>query len=245
MEPERVELKININADGVRRAKKHLGLEDRDATRATIWFCDQPRRDAGTLHFEMADRHVIIRLRHKHGADSDATIKYRRRPPFHLPDGWSPPTTAGFKVEGDWTVSAQTVAASLDSTVAGGAIDEAGFAGPPLARCLFSDEQRRFVTALLAPSPLDLAALRPLGPVHALRWEEAPRKDLGNELGAEQWTADGLEFLELSVRVKFANAEKWLRTFTEWARDERLDVASIGTTKTQAVLEHFARRLAP
>jgi hypothetical protein len=246
MEPERVELKVNIDADGVRRAKKHLGLEDGDATRATIWFCDRPGRDADALHFDLADRGVIVRLRHKHGADSDATIKYRRKPPFHLPDGWSPATTPDFKVEGDWTVSAQNVAASLDSTVAGAAIDQAGFAGPPLAPCLFSDDQRRFAAALLAPSRLDLHTLRPLGPIHALRWEETPRKDLGNELGAEQWkAADGLEFLELSIRVKSANAQKWLRRFTEWARDERLDIASTGTTKTQAVLEHFARRLVP
>ena len=72
-----------------------------------------------------------------------------------------------------------------------------------------------------------------------------PRKDLGKELGAEHWKADGLEFLELSIRVKFANAEKWLRKFAAWATDEGLDIASVGTTKTQAVLEHFAQRLAP
>ena len=156
MEPERVELKININVDGVRRAKKHLGLADGDATRATIWFGDRPGRDAHALHFDLADRDVIVRLRHNHGADSDATIKYRREPPLQLSDGWSPATTTDFKVEGDWTVSAQNVAASLSSTVAGAAIDEAGFAGPPMAPGLSSDDQRRFAAALLAPSTLDV-----------------------------------------------------------------------------------------
>jgi hypothetical protein len=136
------------------------------------------------------------------------------------------------------------VAASLVSTVAGATIDEAGTTGPPLASGLFTDDQRRFAAALLAPRAVDLAALRPLGPIHARRWEEAPRKDLDNELGAEQWDADGLEFLELSIRVRFENAEEWLRRFVEWASDKDLNIASVGTTKTQAVLEHFAQRLA-
>ena len=43
------------------------------------------------------------------------------------------------------------VAASLDSTVAGATIDEAGRTGPPLPGSLFSDDQRRFVTDLVAP----------------------------------------------------------------------------------------------
>jgi hypothetical protein len=245
MDPERVEIKISINAKGARRAKKRLGLDNADAARATIWFCDQPSRDAGRPRFEMADRDVIIRLRHKRGAESDTTIKYRREPPFDLPEGWAPAAVADFKVEGDWTVSGQTIAASLDSTVAGAAIDAAGTSGPPLPQNLFSDEQRRFAAALVAPHPVDLGALRPLGPIHAWRWEETPRDDLGNELGAEQWKADNLEFLELSIRVKFANAEEWRRKFAAWATDHDLDIASIGTTKTKAVLQHFAGRFAP
>jgi hypothetical protein len=245
MDPERVELKINIDSDGVRRAKKQLGLMDADARRATIWFCDRPRRDADGLHFELAGRDVIVRLRHKHGDDSDSTIKYRREPPLDLPEGWSTSRGTDLKVEGDWTVSGRRVAASLTTTVPGSVIDEAGAAGPPLRNKLFSDDQRRFAAALLAPSTCALAELRPLGPIHALRWEEAPRRKLGNELGAEQWKADGLEFLELSIRVKFANAERWLRSFTQWALDEGLDIAAVGTTKTQVVLEHFARRLSP
>jgi hypothetical protein len=246
MDPERVELKVSISADGVRRAKKRLRLNDTEAGRATIWFCDQPGRDDGGLRFELADRDVIVRLRHKRDADSDTTIKYRREPPFDLPVGWPPAATVDFKVEGDWTVRGRKVSASLDSTVAGVIVDDAGASGPPLPRSLFSDDQRRFAAALLVPPrAVDLGALTPLGPIHAWRWEETPRKDLGKELGAEHWKADGLEFLELSIRVKFANAEKWLRKFATWATDKGLDIASVGTTKTQAVLEHFAQRLAP
>ncbi len=243
MDPEQVELKLNVNARGVLRAKQHLGLDDADATHATIWFCDVPRRQANTLHFALSDRGVIVRLRHKEGGDSDSTVKYRREAPLHLPAGWSPRTTDDLKVEGDWTTSAQTVAASLTAEISGATIDAAGSDGPPLDRRLFSADQRRFAADLLGPTPVELADLQPLGPVSALRWEETSRDDLGNELGAEQWTAGDLQFLELSIRVKFGKAEKWLRRFTEWAADERLDVAATGSTKTKAVLEHFARQL--
>ena len=67
------------------------------------------------------------------------------------------------------------------------------------------------------------------------------RDDLGNELGAEHWDAGGLEFLELSIRVKAANAETWLNRFGAWATDHELP-RSTGATKTQAVLEHVAAR---
>jgi hypothetical protein len=187
-----------------------------------------------------------VTARRKHGDDdSDTTIKYRREAPLVLPAGWDPETTPDFKVEGDWTIRSRTVAASLDSTVAGATIDEAGRAGPPLPSSLFSDDQRRFVTDLIAPRSVDLAALRPLGPIDAWRWEEAPRRDLDNEVSAERWRFDGQEFLELSIRVRFENADEWLNTFAAWATDGGLDIASIGTTKTQAVLEHFAGGLAP
>ena len=153
--------------------------------------------------------------------------------------------TPDSKVEGDWTIRNRTVAASLGSTVVAATIDEAGRSGPPLPSGLFSDDQRRFVTDLIAPRSVDLAALRPLGPIDAWRWEEAPRRDLDNEVGAERSRFDGLEFRELSIRVRFENADEWLNRFAAWATDGGLDIASIGTTKTQAVLEHFASRLAP
>lgn len=245
MDPERVELKLSIAGGASKRAKKRLDLDDDRAARATIWFCDRPRWDGDGVHFDLFDRGVIVRLRHKRGDDSDTTVKYRRKPPFDLPPGWQPEPTSDFKIEGDWTTHGRTVAASLDSTVGGKAIDKAGATGPPLPSGLFSDDQRRFAAALLAPRPVDLATLRPLGPIRARRWEESPRDDLGNELGAEQWDADGLEFLELSIRVKFENAEEWLTRFTTWASDTNLDVSSVATTKTQAVLEHFAQHLAP
>jgi hypothetical protein len=243
VEPARVELKLSIGGAGAEEARKRVGLRKRDATEATIWFCDQPRREAGGVHFELFDRGVIVRLRHKDGGDSDTTLKYRRTAPLRLPAGWGPEALPGIRVEGDWTLRSRSVAASLDVSVPGRIIDEAGAAGPPLPGTLFSADQRRFAAALLGDRPVDLDGLRPLGPIRARRWEEAPRDDLGNELGAEHWEADGLEFLELSIRVRFENAGHWLRRFADWAAHAELDVRSGGPTKTQAVLEHFAQRL--
>ncbi len=85
MDPERVELKISLGAEGARKAKELLGFEDRDASRATIWFCDLPRDEGDAVHFELFDRGVIVRLRRRHGDDSDTTIKYRRSAPLILP----------------------------------------------------------------------------------------------------------------------------------------------------------------
>jgi hypothetical protein len=246
VDPKRVELKLSIGADGPEEATEWLGLKDSEAARATIWFCDQVASGGDGVRFELFDRGVIVRLRRKHGDDdSNTTIKYRREAPLVLPPGWDPEATPDFKVEGDWTIRSRMVAASLDSTVAGATIDEAGRAGPPLPRSLFSDDQRRFVTDLIAPRSVDLAALRPLGPIDAWRWEEAPRRDLDKKVGAERWKFDGREFLELSTRVRFENGDEWLNRFATWATDGGLNIASVGTTKTQAVLEHFAGRLGP
>jgi hypothetical protein len=245
VDPQRVELKLSIGAGDVKKAKKWLGLKDGEATQATIWFCDQPRSDGDGDHFDLFDRGVIVRLRRKYGDDSNTTIKYRREAPFVLPPGWDPEVTPDFKVEGDWTIQSRKVAASLDSTVADATIDEAGRNGPPLPSGLFSHDQRQFVADLVAPHAVDLAALRPLGPIDAQRWEEAPRKDLNDKVGAERWRYDGLEFLELSIRVRFENAEEWLSRFADWATDGGINVTSLDKTKTQAVLEHFAQRLAP
>ncbi|HKY16703.1 MAG TPA: hypothetical protein VJM33_17390 [Microthrixaceae bacterium] len=108
---------------------------------------------------------------------------------------------------------------------------------------MFSDEQRAFADAVGGGAGVDLDSLRPLGPVHALRWEESMNDSLELELGAEQWIADDLLFLELSIRAKFNKAEQLQRRFGEWAADEELGVAASATTKTQAILEHFAGRL--
>jgi hypothetical protein len=243
VEPKRVELKISIRAKRVKDAREQLGLKDSGATSADIWFCDRALGGGG---FELFDRGLIVRLRSKDGPDSDTTIKYRRPQPLELPAGWADVEThPDYKIEGDWTAKNHQVSASLDSTVVGTMIDAAVASGPPLTKGLFSADQRAFAKALIAPGQVSLPSLQPLGPIHALRWEEAPRADLGEELGAEQWTAGELVFLELSMRVKFANAQEWQDKFKSWAIKKRFGVASMGTTKTQAVLEYFAKQLPP
>ena len=245
VEPKRVELKISIRAKHVKDARHNLELNDNDATTATIWFCDRP---LGGHHagFELFDRGLIVRLRSKGGDDSDTTVKYRRPQPLELPSGWDDvEARPNFKIEGDWTGKNRQVSASLDSTVDEKVIDDAVADRPPLSQQLFSADQRAFANALTAPDKVSLTSLRPLGPIHALRWQEAPREDLDEELGAEQWTAGDLVFLELSIRVNFDEAQKWQDKFKFWAMKKGFGASSMGTTKTQAVLEYFADRLPP
>jgi hypothetical protein len=238
--PVSTELKLSIAGADAREARKRLGLRKSKAKRAAIWFCDRDRQTADGVRFDLFDRGVIVRLRHKRGRgqDSDTTVKYRREAPLLLPDGWDPRGTPTVKIEGDSTVHNRTV--SVDASVSGRTIDRAGNKGRPLA-ALFSGDQRRFAAAVLAPRPCDLTALRTLGPIDARRWQ-VPGRDLGIDLAAEQWRTGDLEFLELSVRVPSDDAERWMRRLTEWATEEQLDVGSLGVTKTQAVLEHLAPR---
>lgn len=238
--PTKVELKISVRADDVARARRRLDLTDDGSTTASIWFCDQPEVDGTHVRLKLFERDVIVRFRHKHDDDSDTTIKLRRPEPLRLPNGWR--DKKDLKVEGDWSGKRQ-VSASLVSTVDGALIDEAGADRPPLSDQLFSRDQRQFVTAILRRRSVELTSLRPLGPIDARRWEESARADLEEEVGAEQWVVDDQVFLELSMRVKYENAEKWQRRFNDWAGDLGLDVGAVRTTKTQAVLEHFARRL--
>lgn len=239
-DPARTELKLSIAGADARRARKRLGLRKRDAERATIWFCDEARRTADGVHFDLFDRGVIVRLRHKRGRgqDSDTTVKFRREAPLVLPDGWDPEGVPDVKIEGDWTAHSRSVGVSVDASASGRAIDRAGDAGRPHAR-LFSADQRRFAAAVLAPGPSDLTALRTLGPIDARRWD-APRRGLGIDVVAEQWRTGDLEFLELSVRVPTDEAEDWMRRLSEWAAEAGLAVQERGKTKTAAVLEYLA-----
>jgi hypothetical protein len=239
-DPARTELKLSIAGANAHRARKRLGLRKRDAERTTIWFCDRARRTADGIRFDLFDRGVIVRLRHKRGRgqDSDTTVKFRREAPLVLPDGWDPQGVPAAKIEGDWTLHSRSVAVSLDSSAPGRAIDRAGDAGRPHAR-LFSGDQHRFAAAVLAPRPCDLTALRTLGPIDARRWD-VPRRGLGIDVVAEQWKTGDLEFLELSVRVPTDEAEDWMRRLSEWAAEAGLAVQARGKAKTAAVLQYLA-----
>jgi hypothetical protein len=241
--PNKVELKISLTAGDVSAARQELGLLDDGATTASIWFCEQVARSIRRM--PLSERGVIVRVRDK-GADSDTTVKYRRPDPIQLPTGWDDPDGhPDYKIEGDWTGANHQVSASLDSTVTSAVVAKAMTGGSPLDSALFSADQRAFANALLPPSGLTLTSLHPLGPIHALRWNEEVKPGFDDPIGAEQWTADDLVFLELSIRVKYAHAKERQQAFLEWATTKHLKVDAVGSTKTQAILEHFATRRTP
>src|SRR6478735_5509524 len=103
-DPGRVEIKLTIGAADVAPARELLGWTDERAGRADIWFCDRITGTGKDRELDLFDRHLIVRLRHKFGKDSDTTVKYRGRQPFHLPAGWRDPIDdRQYKIEGDWT----------------------------------------------------------------------------------------------------------------------------------------------
>jgi hypothetical protein len=238
-DPKRVEIKLNVGKEHVADARALLGLTDETATRAAIWFCDRVVDGAGEPRLALTRDDLIVRVRRKEGADSDTTVKLRRPAPLRLPHGWKDADApAELKIEGDWAGTSRNVSASLDSSVTAEAIDDALQDAPPVDGSLFSDDQHAFAAAVLGGDEDAVRDLRPFGPIQALRWQEAMRDDFGREVGAEQWVADDLVFLELSIRAKFDAAERWQERFVSWA-STRVEVAPVGITKTQAVLEHF------
>jgi hypothetical protein len=245
-DPGRVEIKLSIGADDVAPARELLGWTDARAARADIWFCDRITGTGKDRALDLFDRHLIVRLRHKFGKDSDTTLKYRGKPPLDLPSEWrSSDDDRHYKIEGDWTGKSQLVSASLDSTVSGHDITSSVGHGSLSVDDLFSADQKAFAGEVGDGAGIEWKSLQPLGPIHALRWEEEDRDDLDHALGGEQWIAGDLLFLELSVRVKFAKAQEWQERFTDWAGEKALGVSAVATTKTEAVLHHFADRLEP
>jgi hypothetical protein len=212
----------------------------------------QPRRRSGSATVLSSaipgvsicsERGLIVRLRSKDRDDSDTTVKYRRPEPIDLPAGWREPDAhPNYKIEGDWTGDNHQVSASLDSTLAHTVIDDAVTKGTPLERQLFSADQRRFASAIAAPYKVNLCVTKRSRPDPGVAVAGTSRPDLGEELGAEQWIADDLIFLELSIRVKYGDGKARQHRFADWAKHQGVARSALATTKTQAVLEHFAKR---
>jgi len=241
---ELVEIKLSIGEDDVAPARARLGWADDTAVGGDIWFCDViSGKDAdGNATLELFDRNLIVRLRHwfHDDGESDCTVKFRGTPPLQLPTAWAEPDDDhGYKIEGDWTGESRKESASLKQKVAGHDITSSVAHGKPLANGLFSDRQRQLAEAL---GGIRWKELEPLGPIHALRWDAERHDGLGAKLAGEQWIAGDLRFLELSIRVKEDEALEWQGRFTDWADHEKLGASAVGTTKTEAVLHHFASR---
>jgi hypothetical protein len=114
-------------------------------------------------------------------------------------------------------------------------------AGSKALPSLFSADQKRFLKDC-AGIRVNLSMLTLLGPVTAWHWKpiqiRAPDPKL--ELQAERWTVDHtLDFLELSTRVKPADAEAAKSAFDDLIRRRGFPLDADQENKTQRVLTYL------
>ena len=112
----------------------------------------------------------------------------------------------------------------------------------PAGTALFSADQRSFV-ATCAGAPFETFALRPFGPVPARKRELTDYKGFPFELCVEAWTLKDGEFIELSCKVKRADAQRAKDEFKRLLDKLDLDPAAKQVSKTERVLTQFGARL--
>jgi hypothetical protein len=237
---QNVEIKVTIGAAHAAEAARTLGLRQGDAEPRDIWFCEYRNGAGGPAALPLLGQGIILRVRRKRGGADDSTMKVRRREDEPLLSSWRRELVREeeFRVEGDWVGSRHMVSASLVAELPDGDIGEVA-TGRRTVASLFTAAQEEVLRAA-SPLPIDLRALDPLGPVSARKWE--PRRHLfEHEFAAEDWQADELRFLELSIRVPRSIAEAAQGTFEQQIHDLGLDVDEVQETKTRLILEHFAR----
>jgi hypothetical protein len=235
-----VELKVNVAGEHALQTLRALGLAAGDAKDRLIWFSEHLAGIEGRDALPLFHRTVIVRVRRKPRRDEgDVTIKLRG-PRLELPERWAKPDKGAgwtFKIEGDWTGAQHTIAASLTTDFDHDA-DASGRA--PLLAEVVVPRQLAFLHGSLAV-PIDLAALRPLGPIRARTWQ-ATDVGFAAAVAAEEWRAGALHILELSLRVDAADAEASQRAFGRFLRQRAVSVARLGQTKTALALHHLAGR---
>ena len=229
--PEKVEIKANVSDEDAESAAEAVGLRPRAAERRSIWFAESGiGLDAGRLALDA--RGIIIRLRKVIDGPDDCTVKLRGPQAPALSRYWA----ERFEIEGDWSGEKHLFSASLVAEVPAGRVDRAAESSD--LSPVFDEDQRRYLEQECRP-PIDLADLRPLGPIAALKWKSVriPGRD---DLHAEQWELAGLRFLEFSIRVDWSDRKKSQDTFQKVLRDKGIRLDRVQAPKTARVLRRLA-----
>jgi hypothetical protein len=237
-----IEIKMNVSGSDVELAKKKVGLRDRDAKDRDIWFYEHVHGIGGRRALPLLNQHLIVRVRRSPKGPGDVTIKVRAED-LVLPDAFSAPEEGDgwkFKIEGDWAGDRRTAAASLGSDFDA---DHGGRSGAaPQLGDIVIDRQLDFLYQA-AELPVDVRALRGLGPISAQSWSPSDRgftlNGVDHEIAAERWHAGDLTFLELSLRVAAAEATEIQTAFVAFARDRGVPIGADQENKTRLMLRHL------
>ena len=191
-----VEIKVSLGNRHVARALEVLDLGGNGEPRR-IGFIED-----ATVGVELPLFHqgVVLRVRQVEDGDDDATVKLRPCRRSQLAESWlGAEKGEGWKlrVEQDWAGSRRALAVSCVAELPPQRIAAAWDGKEPVGR-LFNGGQWRFLSDC-AGMPINLDALTLLPPIEATRWEEVRVGDV-EDVVAERWTVDTLDFLELSIK---------------------------------------------
>ncbi|MEP7270209.1 MAG: hypothetical protein ABI882_01835, partial [Acidobacteriota bacterium] len=209
---EAVEIKVTMRPDQELQALRALKLDEDSAEIRIIFFYDTPK-------LTLFKAGIVLRARLVKGDADDTTVKIRPVIPQAVGEGWK--RVAGFKVEADRTGERVVCSASLTQMRKRSEIDAAAEGRRSIEK-LFSKDQMRLVAESSA-KPIDFAALQVMGPIRVLCWTTV-HKGFKHKLTSEEWRLpDGEDLLEVSIKVKPADAAKAQEEFENHLRGLGLD----------------------
>jgi hypothetical protein len=225
-----VELKVSVPDIDRRSVVAAFGMDPLDAQIRQVAFFD-------TVDLAL-DRHgLVVRVRRVQGKAGDAVIKLRPVEPERLSQSLR--AMNGFGVEVDALPGGFVCSASMKATVEAEAAKDLLGGGGSLPGVL-SQEQHDFYAAF-APSGIELADLRLLGPITVFKLKFRPR-DFDRRLVAELWLyPDGSRILELSTKAKPAEALDVAEATRAMLAANGVDLSAAQQTKTKNALEFFVR----
>jgi hypothetical protein len=227
---EAVEIKVTIRPDQELQGLRALKLDEDSAEVRVIYFYD-------TRKLDLFKAGVVFRTRLVRGDADDSTVKIRPVTPGKIPGNWS--KTKGFKIEADRTGNRVVCSASLTERRKRSEIDEVA-EGKRSIEKLFSKNQLQLVGDLYS-KPVNFKLLRSMGPIRVLCWTIV-HKGFPYKLTSEEWRLpDGEDLLEVSIKVKPAEAAKAQKAFEGHLRELGLDAHGAQETKTRTALEYFSR----
>ncbi|MEV6976635.1 hypothetical protein [Kitasatospora sp. NPDC093806] len=204
-----VEIKVNVDGK-VSDALTALGITQGGAgsQKRLIWFAER-REGVKAGQLPLLEAGVILRVRTGDTPD-DLTVKLRPVDPAKLHNPFDQAFKDGegdeefeYKIEEDRAGDRRTPAASATQNHPQSALLDVVDSSPDLSTALVK-QQRKFLSECAPGVRFD--RLVALGPIASTKFKDVALDDL--EVDLERWQVVGLDFLEVSIRVKPKDNEK-------------------------------------